>query len=181
MASAYADDSCAELPVPLDGHRTGSVRAQGYAQRAEQVANEEAPELEVETEVIELPPIQALMNASRNADLLVVGRRGLGGLRGLLLGSVSQHCAEHAQCPVVIIPAIRGLRRIHRVPCREQLRVALGEHSRLQFHFVSGVGRSRVPSVCKSFSFAYLASGIDRRSTGQVTNAPGLSARTALR
>ena len=92
------------IPVLVDGHQVGSVRAHEYAQRAEQEASELAPELAIETEVIEIPPIQALMNASRNADLLVVGRRGLGGLRGLLLGSVSQHCAEHAQCPVVIIP-----------------------------------------------------------------------------
>ena len=92
------------IPALVDGHKDGSARAHEYAQRAEQVASEVAPEVAIETEVIELPPIQALMDASRNADLLVVGRRGLGGLRGLLLGSVSQHCAEHAYCPVVIIP-----------------------------------------------------------------------------
>ena len=92
------------IPVLVDGHRDGLARAHDYAQRAEQVASEVAPELAIETEVIELPPIQALMGASKTADLLVVGRRGLGGLRGLLLGSVSQHCAQHAHCPVVIIP-----------------------------------------------------------------------------
>ena len=37
------------------------------------------------------------------ADLLVVGSRGLSGLSGLLLGSVSHHVAQHAPCPVVII------------------------------------------------------------------------------
>ena len=42
------------------------------------------------------------------ADLLVVGSRGLGGFRGLLLGSVGQECAHHATCPVVIIPHGRG-------------------------------------------------------------------------
>ena len=48
-------------------------------------------------------PATALIEASDGADLLVVGSRGLGGFRGLLLGSVSQQCSLHAHCPVVII------------------------------------------------------------------------------
>ncbi len=44
-----------------------------------------------------------LIHASEGADLLVVGDRGRGGFRGLLLGSVSHQCAQHAMCPVVII------------------------------------------------------------------------------
>ena len=83
----------------VDNPSNGSARALEHAHRAEQVAFEAAPELAIQTEVIELPPIQALIEASKNADLLVVGRRGLGGLRGLLLGSVSQQgsvaLAEH--------------------------------------------------------------------------------------
>jgi nucleotide-binding universal stress UspA family protein len=49
-------------------------------------------------------PADALCEESEDAKLLVVGSRGLGGFRGLLLGSVSQQCAQHARCPVVIIP-----------------------------------------------------------------------------
>lgn len=44
-----------------------------------------------------------LIEASRGADLLVVGSRGHGAFTGMLLGSVSQHCAQHAACPVVIV------------------------------------------------------------------------------
>jgi nucleotide-binding universal stress UspA family protein len=45
-----------------------------------------------------------LVAQARSADLLVVGSRGLGGFRELLLGSVSQACVHHAHCPVVVVP-----------------------------------------------------------------------------
>jgi nucleotide-binding universal stress UspA family protein len=48
-------------------------------------------------------PARALLDAAREAGLLVVGARGLGGFRGLLLGSVSQRCAHLATVPLVII------------------------------------------------------------------------------
>lgn len=48
-------------------------------------------------------PARALLDASKDADLLVVGARGLGGFRGLLLGSVSQQCLHHATVPIAIV------------------------------------------------------------------------------
>lgn len=46
---------------------------------------------------------KVLLNQSAGAQMLVVGSRGHGGFIGLLLGSVSAACAEHARCPVLIV------------------------------------------------------------------------------
>jgi nucleotide-binding universal stress UspA family protein len=48
-------------------------------------------------------PVQALIEESENADLLVVGRRGHSGFLGRHLGSVSMHCVIDAKCPVVVV------------------------------------------------------------------------------
>jgi nucleotide-binding universal stress UspA family protein len=53
-------------------------------------------------------PAEELVNASRDADMLVVGSRGGGGFGGLLMGSVSNQVTHHADCPVVVIPDRAG-------------------------------------------------------------------------
>jgi nucleotide-binding universal stress UspA family protein len=59
----------------------------------------------IEKRVEQGDPATVLIDQSRDADLLVVGSRGHGGFASLLLGSVSQVCAQHAACPVVIARA----------------------------------------------------------------------------
>jgi nucleotide-binding universal stress UspA family protein len=49
-------------------------------------------------------PADALLAAAADADMLVVGARGAGGFKRLLLGSVGTHVTHHAPCPVVVIP-----------------------------------------------------------------------------
>jgi nucleotide-binding universal stress UspA family protein len=53
------------------------------------------------------PPAKVLADASEGAALLVVGNRGHGGFTDLLLGSVGMACAQHATCPVLIVPMHR--------------------------------------------------------------------------
>jgi nucleotide-binding universal stress UspA family protein len=66
-------------------------------------AESDAEGVQVEKKVVEGEAAPALVEAARDASMLVVGSRGLGGFSGLLLGSVSQQCAHHATCNLVIV------------------------------------------------------------------------------
>lgn len=57
----------------------------------------------LEVTVREGNPARVLLDASKDASMLVVGSRGRGGFAGLLLGSVSSACGEHATCPVLVV------------------------------------------------------------------------------
>ena len=70
---------------------------------AAQEVRDEAGLIDVETSIEEGQATAVLMDAAKTADLMVVGSRGMGGFRELLLGSVSQQLAHHAACPVVIV------------------------------------------------------------------------------
>jgi nucleotide-binding universal stress UspA family protein len=63
----------------------------------------EQPPVPVQPRVKQGRPAKVLIDESANADLLVVGNRGHGGFRGLVLGSVSQHVAAYAKCPVTVV------------------------------------------------------------------------------
>jgi nucleotide-binding universal stress UspA family protein len=61
------------------------------------------PSVRVTCHVVHNKPAQALMAAAQGASLLVVGARGRGGFRGLLLGSTSDQLVRHAPCPVTVV------------------------------------------------------------------------------
>ncbi len=63
----------------------------------------EADGLTVTTRVEQSTGAEFLIEASKDADLLVVGRRGHGGFLALVMGSLAQQVAAHAHCPVVVV------------------------------------------------------------------------------
>lgn len=75
---------------------------QPIIEAAEATARSVAPEVEVSHAVVEGNPAQVLIEYSRKAKLIVLGSRGLGGIKGMVLGSVSAAVASHAFCPVVV-------------------------------------------------------------------------------
>ena len=62
-----------------------------------------APDVIIEPLVAQGHAAEVLVRAAKGADLLVVGSRGHGGFAEMLLGSVGQHCVQHAECPVLIV------------------------------------------------------------------------------
>lgn len=88
-------------PTPEDVQReAAAVIEQAIA--AVRATGDDLADLEIERVTIGGPAASALMAAADGAALLVVGARGLGGFKGLLLGSVSQQCVQHAPCPVLV-------------------------------------------------------------------------------
>jgi len=65
------------------------------------------PEVAVQPDVAVDGPARRLLDHARTAQLVVVGTRGRGGFRGLLLGSTSQALIQHAPCPVAVVPPAR--------------------------------------------------------------------------
>jgi nucleotide-binding universal stress UspA family protein len=75
---------------------------QGFVDQVASDIGETLPEVTVTVVIGDVA--EKLVNASNDADMLVVGSRGSGGFARLLMGSVSSQVSHHATCPVVIIP-----------------------------------------------------------------------------
>ena len=94
-------------PVPSSVEDAGPNDTLHYFQRMQSEALEtvDSQGLEISAVLVRDLPARALLDAAKDADLLVVGSRGHGGFAGLLLGSVTNQVAHHAPCPVLVFRA----------------------------------------------------------------------------
>ncbi|MHC9553190.1 universal stress protein [Corynebacterium diphtheriae] len=67
------------------------------------VAHEVAPDIKIGYVIAEGSPIDMLLDMSSDVTMIVMGSRGLGGLSGMVMGSVSAAVVSHADCPVVVV------------------------------------------------------------------------------
>ncbi len=91
-------------PAPFDGESFAAVMGKLLDDTIAEVSAEMKPSRAVVARVAEGNAAQVLLDAARDAQMLVVGSRGHGTFAGIMLGSISQHCVQHAPCPVVVVP-----------------------------------------------------------------------------
>jgi nucleotide-binding universal stress UspA family protein len=89
-------------PMPVPPDYDPSQEAAKILEQAAAKERTEHPGVDIKTTVVEGNPSMALIEVSKDAQLLVVGSRGHREFTGMLLGSVSQHCVTEAHCPVLV-------------------------------------------------------------------------------
>jgi len=89
---------------PEDATNTAKAKDAAQAETDQVVAALNAKPASVTVTSVHGLPADELVKASEGADMVVLGRRGMGGFARLLMGSVSSQVAQHAACPVLIVP-----------------------------------------------------------------------------
>lgn len=95
-----------DIPISADFWTERDRRAEQVVNDAMRVVLEAtagAPSFATEHLVVPGPVVPTLVDMSKDADMVVVGCRGLGGVKGLLVGSVSSGLLHHAYCPIAVI------------------------------------------------------------------------------
>jgi nucleotide-binding universal stress UspA family protein len=110
----YAWDLMAAMPIP-EGQARDDARARELAQDGARQARALGLAAEARAEIVGSSTWQTIVEFAEieGADLIVMGTRGLSGMRSLLLGGTAHHVAQHASSPVLIVPdlQIRDARR----------------------------------------------------------------------
>ena len=89
--------------LPQDAIDEVAAKAGETLRESIRLASIDATRSDVEMWLVEGSPNLSLLQAANNADLLVVGSRGYGGWKGLLLGSVSTQSVTQSPCPVAVV------------------------------------------------------------------------------
>jgi nucleotide-binding universal stress UspA family protein len=97
--------------VVYEGDSIATVTEKVLAESVADVVGQQEGSVAIRTTVVRGHPAQVLLETATGAYLLVVGSRGHGTFAGMLLGSVSQHCVQHAPCPVLVVPQETTLSR----------------------------------------------------------------------
>ncbi|BBY84041.1 universal stress protein [Mycolicibacterium pulveris] len=94
-----------EMPVPAELLEQFEKDGQAILRAAEKIAQRAVDDsaVEVKTEIVTAGALPSLIELSKEADMIVVGCRGLGAVKRRLLGSVSAGLIRHADCPVAVI------------------------------------------------------------------------------
>jgi nucleotide-binding universal stress UspA family protein len=107
LSPKHAEESEGLLARSHHDHNAADDVALRHTREAEEAVQraigELAPGLEVETDELFQEPAHALVAASGNLDLLVMGSRARGPVKSVLLGSVSRHVIAEASCPVLVV------------------------------------------------------------------------------
>jgi len=91
---------------PEDPVQTEEARVAAQAETDKVLAGLEGPHPEsVTVKAVHGFPVEELISASQDADMIVLGSRGAGGFTRLMLGSTAGQVAQHTHCPVLIVPA----------------------------------------------------------------------------
>jgi nucleotide-binding universal stress UspA family protein len=90
-------------PVGVAPHEISNEVRDKMRAALDHVVAEAAPGVPIDEQIGYGHPAQVLVEASKDASLLVVGSHGHGAFTGMLVGSVSMYCVTHAHCPVVVV------------------------------------------------------------------------------
>jgi nucleotide-binding universal stress UspA family protein len=157
LAVCYVSDDGAPIALPLTAELAARVErhAREVVDHAVAEANRTAPQVAATACIRQGAPARELVRLASDADLVVVGHRGLGGFAELLLGSVGGHVAAHAPRPVVIVrPASKP-----DGPVLIGLNGAGGPHPALEYGFEHAARHRRGVQVLHAFRDPIAAAG----------------------
>jgi nucleotide-binding universal stress UspA family protein len=160
----HAPPAPAVVVPPLDSYGvpelpndTGLQAAAQLLTQASRTAREQEPTVRTTPIRMVSPPVQGLLQLAEDAQLLVLGSRGRGGVAGMILGSVSLRVAQRAACPTVVVPATATLAEHHRIVVG--LDGSAQSRAALSFAIAEAALRDATVVVVHSVADPYLSSG----------------------